>query len=95
MCRLGKAVRNGCFFISKCFVYLSMKKLIIISLLFVSCKKEDPCNCGQIVSDNASDYSVTIQNECSGNLKTFILAPSDWATAYVGTNYCITNSKKW
>lgn len=66
-------------------------------MILASCKKEDtrPCNCGLIVSDNAADYSIVIRNECTGNEKKFILAPGDWFNAYVGSDYCITNSGKW
>lgn len=77
-----------------------MKKVIftvMLSAFLFSCKKEDvkPCNCGTIMSDNASDYSVNIQNDCSGNLKNWVLSPDDWMTAYVGTHYCITNTTSW
>jgi hypothetical protein len=77
-----------------------MKKLIliiIVAITFVSCSKESvkPCNCGLIVSDNVANYSVTIRNECSQNLKTFYLTEGDWLNAYVGSNYCITNSGSW
>ena len=47
------------------------------------------------MSDNAADYSVDIKNDCSGNFKTWILTPDDWMSAYVGTNYCITNTTSW
>jgi hypothetical protein len=75
-----------------------MKKLTLIiamALVVMSCKKEKYCNCGEIVSDNVSNYSVTIKNDCTGNYKEFILNESDWMSAYVGKNYCITNSGKW
>jgi ABC-type transporter MlaC component len=76
-----------------------MKKVIMImavALLAMSCEKEvTPCNCGEIMSDNAADYSVDIKNDCSGNFKTFILTPDDWMNAYVGINYCITNTTSW
>jgi len=78
-----------------------MKKLIFsVAVLFtalVSCKKEEPtpCNCGAIISDNASDYSVDIKNDCSGNVKTWVLSQNDWMSAYVGSNYCITNTTSW
>jgi hypothetical protein len=68
--------------------------LVIIGSL-VSCKKDEPCNCGLVVSDNASDYSVIIRNSCSGNEKKFILQAGDWMNAYVGSNYCITNTTSW
>jgi hypothetical protein len=75
-----------------------MKKLTLIiglTLVVMSCKKEDYCNCGEIISDNAINYSITIKNDCSGNEKEFILSQSDWMKAYVGTNYCISNVNKW
>lgn len=79
-----------------------MKKLILVSVVslgFVGCdtktKQPEPCNCGLVQSDNAQDYSVVIQNECTGNNKTFVLQPGDWMNAHVGSKYCITNSGQW
>ena len=75
-----------------------MKKVILAIMLFsfASCKKETPqCNCGTILSDNVSDYSVVIRNKCSGNEKKFNLNPEDWTTAYVGSEFCITNVQNW
>jgi len=67
-----------------------MKKVMMImtvALLAMSCEKKEvtPCNCGEIMSDNAADYSVDIKNDCS----------DDWMSAYVGTHYCITNTTSW
>jgi hypothetical protein len=88
-----------------------MKKLTLtlatLALLTLSCSKEESlpeptttqnnqnCNCGLIVSDESSDYSIQIRNSCSGNVKKFVLYEADWMTAYVGTNYCITNTSGW
>lgn len=77
-----------------------MKKTIYglaIILSIASCKKEDvkQCNCGLVVSDNVSNYSVVIRNNCSNNQQTFTLQPGDWMNAYVGSNYCITNVSSW
>jgi hypothetical protein len=76
-----------------------MKKVIFsIAVLFTaltSCKKDEICNCGTIVSDNPASYSVDIKNDCSGNVKTWYLSEGDWMSAYVGTNYCITNTTSW
>lgn len=77
-----------------------MKKVIfslaVATALLSSCKKENqPCNCGVIISDDASDYSVDIKNDCSGNVQTWVLSQNDWMTAYVGSNYCITNTTSW
>ena len=79
-----------------------MKKVILSAVLFTallsSCTKEEKlekCNCGLILSDDASDYSVNIKNDCSGNVKKWTLYPSDWYNAHVGSRYCITNTTYW
>ena len=77
-----------------------MKKVIYglaIILSIASCKKEDAkvCNCGLVVSDDVTNYSVVIRNNCSNNQQTFTLQPGDWMNAYVGSNYCITNVSSW
>lgn len=78
-----------------------MKKVFLflsISLFAMSCEKEEikpSCNCGKILSDSASDYSITVKNSCSGNVKKFILAPSDWFNAHVGYTHCFTNVTSW
>jgi hypothetical protein len=76
-----------------------MKKVMMImavALLAMSCEKEvTPCNCGVIQSDNITDYSVVIKNDCSGNNKTFYLSEGDWMNAHPGNDYCITNTTSW
>jgi hypothetical protein len=77
-----------------------MKKVIYglaIILSIASCQKEDAkqCNCGLVVSDDASNYSVVIRNNCSNNQQTFTLLPGDWMNAYVGSNYCLSNVSSW
>jgi hypothetical protein len=77
-----------------------MKKIVMsiaIVALISSCKKEEktPCNCGIVQSDNVSNYSVVIRNDCSFNDKSFVLTPSDWMNAHVGSRYCITNETQW
>ena len=75
-----------------------MKKTLFLATLvvmFASCKKDEPCNCGLVVSDNVSDYSVVIRNNCSGNEKKFVLQAGDWINAHVGSDYCITNVSSW
>ena len=80
-----------------------MKKIIILAGIVglgLSCNKDNiqpnkPCNCGLIQSDDVADYSVVIQNDCSGNNKKFYLQQGSWMTAYVGTHYCITNTISW
>lgn len=81
-----------------------MKKTIMIALLIgmISCKKETkqptvqkPCNCGLIVSDDVTNYSVDIRNDCSNNVKTFYLTEGDWMNAHPGNNFCISNVTRW
>jgi hypothetical protein len=82
-----------------------MKKIIILITIVTagftySCKKEEPtpnkpCNCGLVQSDDVTDYSVVIENDCSGNNKKFYLQEGDWMNAHPGTNYCINNVTSW
>jgi hypothetical protein len=73
-----------------------MKKIIIIILLFAGCQKETvKCNCGLILDDNSSNFSILIRNDCSDNEKWFYLTKGDWMNAHVGNNYCITNVDNW
>ena len=75
-----------------------MKKVILglaIILSIASCKKVQPCNCGMVISDRASDYSVVIRNNCSDNEQRFTLEAGDWMTAFVGENFCINNVTSW
>jgi hypothetical protein len=78
-----------------------MKKILTLflaTMTLFSCKKDDAkqgCNCGLIVSDNSSDYSVVIRNKCSNNERRFTLTPGDWMNAFVGSEYCITNVSSW
>ena len=69
---------------------------LMMCFVFTSCSKEDEtCNCGLITSDDVTDYSVTIRNECSNNSKKFFLTEGDWMNAHPGDNYCITNVVSW
>jgi hypothetical protein len=74
-----------------------MKKVMFAAsiIMLASCKKEEICNCGLIKSDNAANYSVVIENDCSGNNKEFVLAEGDWMNAHPGETYCISNVDSW
>ena len=83
-----------------------MKKVLLVlglGLAVLSCQKEEikPSNgfctstCGLIVSDDVQDYSIVIRNECSGNEKRFYLTQGDWMNAYVGSDFCISNTTSW
>jgi len=80
-----------------------MKKLFYTTLIlcsigiFSSCEKECVSNCGTIVNEDAcvTDYCITIRNECTDNLETFIISYSDWENALNGNQFCITNVTSW
>jgi hypothetical protein len=80
-----------------------MKKVFIIAiacLSLTSCQKE--CNCGTITNDEITlgangntCYSLTVRNQCSGNLKTWCFDYSVWFEGNVGENFCVTNVDSW
>lgn len=79
-----------------------MKKVVIFIMLaisIVSCTKEEdkPCNCGTILNDgiNGSCYWLEIENDCTGNRKSFCFDQSVWMDAYVGSNFCVSNQPQW
>lgn len=79
-----------------------MKKVVIFIMLaisIVSCTKEEdkPCNCGTILNDgiNGSCYWLEIENDCTGNRKSFCFDQSVWMSAYVGSNFCVSNQPQW
>lgn len=82
-----------------------MKKLLltiglaaITAMGLTGCQKECTSTCGIITNDailNNGCYSLTIQNDCSGNYETFCFDQSTWFTAYVGDNFCVTNVAPW
>lgn len=60
------------------------------------------CNCGIITDDDiiidangTFYYSLTIQNDCSGNLGTYYFSQSVWMDAHVGEYFCISNVSSW
>lgn len=84
-----------------------MRKILIIlgiaTVLFSCTKDEDlpeptqtvqaDCKCGKILSDDVSDYSIRVRNNCTNNVEKFILEQGDWMTAYVGNDICF--NKEW
>jgi hypothetical protein len=84
--------------------------LLVLPVMLLSCQKDDikpnepepQCNCGIITNDdiitdiNGQDhYSLTIKNDCSGNLGTYYFTIDVWYNANVGQNFCITNVDSW
>lgn len=81
-----------------------MKKLIVvivISVMMFACVKKD-CSCGVIVADHivyddngTAFYSLTIENDCTGNQEAFFFDFDTWFNNYVGDNFCVTNVSSW
>jgi hypothetical protein len=79
--------------------------IILLSLSFVSCKKyesKQDCTCGVVTndaltsnSDGSFCYSLTVKNNCSGNLKTWCFSASTWYEYAVGDNMCVSNVGTW
>ena len=83
-----------------------MRKVALVlglTVLLFSCKKEDKkCNCGKITNDNVEFdgsgnvfYTLTIQNDCSGNSGKYYFDYDVWLDANVGENFCVTNVSSW
>jgi hypothetical protein len=71
--------------------------LLLIALIFASCGKDEPCNCGTIANDgiDAGCYWLEIRNECSGNKKRFCFDQDVWRDAHPGENFCVTGEPEW
>ena len=75
--------------------------MVMVIALTYSCEKQEIggvyCNCGVITNDGIDGdcYWLDIRNDCSNNIKRFCFSPSDWMTAYVGTDFCVTNESGW
>lgn len=81
---------------------LSLFLLVFLFTAFVSCEKNKPCNCGEITNDDIQTdangnliYTLTIKNDCSGNLGTYNFSYDIWFDANVGENFCVTNVSSW
>jgi hypothetical protein len=84
-----------------------MKRIILIlsiSLVsLASCKKYEPdCTCGVVTNDalttntdGSTCYSLTVKNDCSGNLKTWCFPASTWYDYAVGDNMCVSGVGTW
>lgn len=78
-----------------------IKKLLFIGLVALSSCEKETCNCGTITDDkifttgNGLEYTLSIRNSCSDNVKTFYFDEQTWLEASVGENFCVTNEKSW
>lgn len=83
-----------------------MKKLIsilVLSVVLISCSKYKPdCTCGIITDDAITTnpngsfcYSLTVKNNCSGNLKTWCFDYNTWLNRQVGTEMCVSGVGTW
>ncbi len=61
--------------------------------------KEDFCNCGIVRQDSihstSQSYLLIVENECSANLKTFIVDQIVYNKFYVGDRICINDQAPW
>ena len=61
--------------------------------------KEDFCNCGMLREDSihtaSQTYLFIIENECSGNEKTFIVDPLIYSAYYKGDRICVNDQSPW
>lgn len=85
-----------------------MKKLFLTLLTVLatltSCEKDEEvipqntssCTCGTITDDEITNcYTLSVRNECSGNVKTFCFDQDVWFNNYVGNYFCISNVQPW
>jgi hypothetical protein len=63
---------------------------------------QQSCNCGTITDDdvvfdsnNNIFYTLSIRNDCSGNIGTYYFSQSVWLNSSVGERFCITNVSSW
>ena len=61
--------------------------------------KEEFCNCGIVREDSihtaSAHYMLIVQNECSGNEKTFIVDHLVYGAYYKGDRICINEQEQW
>ena len=78
-----------------------MKKFILLfclSFFILGWEKEqEDCNCGIITNDAiiGGDYTLTIRNNCTDNVETFIFSYSEWYNNYVGDEICLSSHDSW
>jgi hypothetical protein len=61
--------------------------------------KEEFCNCGVILQDSihtaSQTYLFIVENECSGESKTFIVDPLVYSAYYPGDRICVNDESPW
>ena len=73
----------------------------VLLLCFQSCETCDE-TCGIIIddpiitdADGNLNYGLTIENDCSGNEKTFYFTEDIWMNNYVDDYFCVTDVSSW
>lgn len=71
--------------------------VILLTLMIISCKKDEECNCGVITSEgiDGTCYWLEIRNDCSNNKKRFCFDQYTWTNNFVGNEFCVTNVTQW
>lgn len=84
-----------------------MKNIFLALTLFLFAMAVQSCatcdeNCGIIIDDpivtdaNGNlNYGLTIENDCSGNTKTFYFTYDVWLNNYVDDYFCVQNVASW
>lgn len=61
--------------------------------------EEEYCNCGMVREDSvitaSQTYLLIVENECSGNEKTFIVDQLIYSAYYKGDRICINDQSPW
>ena len=76
------------------------KTLLILGIALAtltSCEKNHNENCGTIINDGISNgcYWLEIENDNTGNRKTFCFDYGVWFGAYRGTDFCVYGEPQW
>ena len=81
-------------------IFLALS-LFLIAMAVQSC---DSCDeyCGIIIddplvtdADGNLNYGLTIENDCSGNSKTFYFTEDVWMNNFVDDYFCVENVSSW
>ena len=77
-----------------------MKTIITIALstLFLSCVKETPqihCNCGRVGFKDTISTTVKMRNNCTNNIKDFVLSQDDFDLVVKGKDFCLAGEVEW
>ncbi len=56
------------------------------------------CTCGYVLNkgvDQWGNYFLEVQNQCSGNIKTFTFDKKDWESYKISDGICLPRNSSW